>query len=97
MIAPRVGGIKEIIDGTNGVLLPPRRPELWARRSSRLIEDRELRREMGAVTPARRRVSQRAAQCTASGVRIGRHPAACVTHDYARVLWRPSCRVESVR
>jgi L-malate glycosyltransferase len=47
VIATSVGGATEIIDGMNGLLAPPRRPDLWAKATMRLIEDRQLRVEMG--------------------------------------------------
>jgi glycosyltransferase involved in cell wall biosynthesis len=47
VIATSVGGATEIIDGTNGLLAPPRRPDLWASAIRRLIEDRQLREAMG--------------------------------------------------
>jgi L-malate glycosyltransferase len=47
VIATSVGGTSEIMDARTGVLLPPREPQLWAREIERLIDDRQLRREMG--------------------------------------------------
>ena len=56
VIATSVGGTKEIIDGANGVLLPPRQPQIWAEAIERLLADRERRREMGRHS--RERVSE---------------------------------------
>ncbi|HEX8689131.1 MAG TPA: glycosyltransferase, partial [Solirubrobacterales bacterium] len=46
--ATDVGGPAEIVrPGVDGLLLPPRQPELWAQRLGPLIESSELRREYG--------------------------------------------------
>jgi L-malate glycosyltransferase len=47
VIATAVGGPPEIIeDGLNGLLVPPREPELWADAVTSVIEDQDLRRRM---------------------------------------------------
>jgi L-malate glycosyltransferase len=53
MLATEVGGPAEVIhDGVDGVLLPPRRPELWAAEIARLLADEPARRAMGAAARA---------------------------------------------
>jgi glycosyltransferase involved in cell wall biosynthesis len=48
VLATSVGGPPEIIsDGEEGLLLPPRQPDIWAQAAHRLLEDPELRAEMG--------------------------------------------------
>jgi L-malate glycosyltransferase len=48
VVATSVGGPAEVItDGTDGLLLPPQRPQEWADAVSGLIEDRPRRLEMG--------------------------------------------------
>jgi L-malate glycosyltransferase len=57
VVATRVGGPTEILtDWEDGVLLPPSQPELWARAVERLLDDPEMRAEMG------RRARDRAAR-----------------------------------
>ena len=54
VVATEVGGPAEIIrSGIDGLLLPPRRAELWARELEPLIDDPEGRRRMGASGRAR--------------------------------------------
>lgn len=48
VVATAVGGTAEVIrPDRDGLLLPPRQPELWAERLGPLIEDRDARRRMG--------------------------------------------------
>jgi L-malate glycosyltransferase len=48
--ATEVGGPAEIVrPGVDGLLLPPREPERWARELSPLLDDPERRRAMGAA------------------------------------------------
>ncbi|MEX2447946.1 MAG: glycosyltransferase [Solirubrobacterales bacterium] len=54
--ATEVGGPAEIVrDGVDGLLLPPRRPDVWAARLAPLIADAELRREYGGRARERAR------------------------------------------
>jgi glycosyltransferase involved in cell wall biosynthesis len=49
VVATRNGGPSEIIKGgVDGLLLPPRWPDEWARAILQLVESPELRREFGA-------------------------------------------------
>jgi glycosyltransferase involved in cell wall biosynthesis len=49
VVATRVGGIPEIVeDGVSGYLIGRRQPAEAADRILRLLDDRELRRKMGA-------------------------------------------------
>jgi glycosyltransferase involved in cell wall biosynthesis len=55
VVAPRVGGLEEIVtDGSQGCLVDGRDPEAYAERCLWLFKDAELRRRMGAA--ARKRV-----------------------------------------
>jgi len=55
IVATQVQGISEqIIDGKEGILIPPRNPEALALAIQRLISDRKLCTELGAA--ARRKV-----------------------------------------
>jgi glycosyltransferase involved in cell wall biosynthesis len=55
VLATSVGGPKEVIThGTDGLLLPPREPKVWAAEVSRLLADPGLRRSIGHA--ARKRV-----------------------------------------
>jgi len=47
VICTAVGGMNEIIDGQNGLLLPPREPELWAREIVQLLRTPLRREQMG--------------------------------------------------
>jgi glycosyltransferase involved in cell wall biosynthesis len=48
VIATNVGGTAEILQpGKEGLLLPPRSPDLWASEALRLLSDRTLRANMG--------------------------------------------------
>lgn len=48
VIATSVGGIGEVIDhGVDGLVLPPRDPDAWARAITELLSDRERRAQMG--------------------------------------------------
>jgi glycosyltransferase involved in cell wall biosynthesis len=53
VIATEVGGPAEIIRDGEGVLLPPRRPELWARELVPLIRDPQARAALGEAGRAR--------------------------------------------
>lgn len=58
VVASRVGGVPEMIeDGVSGLLVPPRDEAALANGLVHLLEDRELRRSLGAA--ARRRVARR--------------------------------------
>jgi len=48
IVATVHGGLPEIVNADNGVLLPPRRPDRWAEAVGRLIRDPERREAMGA-------------------------------------------------
>jgi colanic acid/amylovoran biosynthesis glycosyltransferase len=55
VVAPRVGGIDELIEnGVTGLLVPPAQPEALARAVKRLIDDEDARARM--IEPARRKV-----------------------------------------
>jgi glycosyltransferase involved in cell wall biosynthesis len=57
VVASRVGGLAELVDdGTTGVLVPPRRPDLLRAALERLLADPELRRRMGGAGRERIRV-----------------------------------------
>jgi glycosyltransferase involved in cell wall biosynthesis len=57
VIATNVGGPPEILaDGEEGVLLPPKRPDLWAAAVDELLSDEERRKAMAEA--ARRRVAR---------------------------------------
>jgi L-malate glycosyltransferase len=57
VVATEVGGPAEIVaPGVDGLLLPPREPELWASELGRLVDDAGLRRRMGAE--GRRRAAE---------------------------------------
>ena len=47
VIATRVGGNPELLDGGRGLLVPPRNPAALAAAVTRLLLDREEAREMG--------------------------------------------------
>jgi L-malate glycosyltransferase len=47
VVCTAVGGLAEIIDGHNGILLPPRDPERWAQEIGDLLADKERRVDMG--------------------------------------------------
>jgi glycosyltransferase involved in cell wall biosynthesis len=47
VLATVVGGLREIIDGRNGVLLPPQQPDRWAAEIEQLLKRPDLRRTMG--------------------------------------------------
>lgn len=48
VVATEVGGPSEVVrPGVDGLVLPPREPELWARELEPLIDDAGLRRRMG--------------------------------------------------
>ncbi len=48
VIGTQVGGIPEVIeDGVNGLLIPPRNPEILAQKIERLLEDPAGRRRLG--------------------------------------------------
>lgn len=47
VVCTAVGGMAEAIDGENGLLLPPREPERWARELRRLLQDDATRLDMG--------------------------------------------------
>jgi glycosyltransferase involved in cell wall biosynthesis len=47
VVATAVGGLSEIVDGRNGLLLPPKRPNLWAHEIARLVDHPTLRTAMG--------------------------------------------------
>jgi glycosyltransferase involved in cell wall biosynthesis len=50
VVASRVGGVPELVaDGENGFLVPPGNPDELAAAVGRLVEDRDLRRRLGAV------------------------------------------------
>ena len=54
VVATNVGGPAEAIrPGIDGLLLPPRRAELWAKRLEPLLDDPEGRRRIGASGRAR--------------------------------------------
>jgi glycosyltransferase involved in cell wall biosynthesis len=60
VVATAVGGIpQQLTDGREGFLVPPRDATAIARAVVRLIEDRQLRREMGARARARIRATCR--------------------------------------
>jgi glycosyltransferase involved in cell wall biosynthesis len=49
VVATSVGGIAEVVrDGVEGLVLPPRRPELWAEQVAQLLADPRRRRSLGA-------------------------------------------------
>jgi glycosyltransferase involved in cell wall biosynthesis len=79
VIATAVGGPTEIIEeGINGLLVPPREPELWADAVTALIEDRQLRERI--ASEGRR---------TAAGFSTNRHVAQ-VVDVYRQVVGRSS-------
>jgi D-inositol-3-phosphate glycosyltransferase len=48
VVASAVGGLGEtVVDGTTGLLVPPRRPDLIAASLRRLLDDEPLRRRLG--------------------------------------------------
>ena len=54
VVATDVGGPAELIsDGRDGLLVPPRQPELWASAVKTLIEDGPLRESMGRAARTR--------------------------------------------
>ncbi|HEY8188550.1 MAG TPA: glycosyltransferase family 4 protein [Pyrinomonadaceae bacterium] len=54
VVATRVGGLPEIIeDGVTGLLVPPRDPEALAVAITRVLEEPELRRQLGLAARAR--------------------------------------------
>jgi glycosyltransferase involved in cell wall biosynthesis len=54
VVATTVGGPAEILrDGEDGLLVPPRQPERWVRAVRRLIEQPELRMQMGRAARGR--------------------------------------------
>ncbi len=56
VIATETGGPADIIrDGIDGLLLPSRSPELWARRSEPLVDQAEVRLRMGREAQVRAR------------------------------------------
>lgn len=56
VVATEVGGPREILrDGEDGLLLPPRRPETWARAIEGLVDEPERRRAMGRSARTRAR------------------------------------------
>jgi len=57
VVATKVGGPAEVIDdGYDGLLLPPKRPEMWASRVQELLADGDLRSRIGQR--ARRKASR---------------------------------------
>ena len=48
VLATSVGGVPEIIEGDNGVMVPPQDPAALAQQLIRLLENQELRRTIGA-------------------------------------------------
>ena len=49
MIATSVGGLSELVDdGETGFLIPPGNPEALAEAALKLLNDDELRKEMGS-------------------------------------------------
>jgi glycosyltransferase involved in cell wall biosynthesis len=53
VVASASGGALEIVDSSCGILVPPRRSEAVAAALRQLINDRDLRRQLGAAGPAR--------------------------------------------
>jgi glycosyltransferase involved in cell wall biosynthesis len=53
VIASASGGALEIVDSSCGILVPPRRSEEVAKAVRRLMNDRDLRSQLGAAGPAR--------------------------------------------
>ena len=52
--ATSVGGPAEVVrDGIEGLLLPPRRPDIWGEAIAELLQDQERRRQMGVRGRAR--------------------------------------------
>lgn len=50
VVACRVGGVPELVeDGVTGLLLPPDDPDALSRALDRLVQDKEMREEMGAA------------------------------------------------
>jgi L-malate glycosyltransferase len=47
IVSTMYGGLPEIVNDDNGILLPPREPDLWAEEVGRLIDDPERREVMG--------------------------------------------------
>jgi glycosyltransferase involved in cell wall biosynthesis len=58
VVASSVGGLAElVVDGESGMLVPPGDPESLASALRRLIDDHQLRQELGAAARARARAS----------------------------------------
>ena len=53
VVTSRLGGSLEIVDSSCGILVPPREVEAVAEALRQLINDRDLRRRLGAAGPAR--------------------------------------------
>jgi len=50
VVTTAVGGITEVVkDGINGIIIPPKSPELLAKALERLLNDSDLRRKLGRV------------------------------------------------
>jgi phosphatidylinositol alpha-mannosyltransferase len=57
VLASAIPGFAQVVEaGRDGVLVPPRQPEAWARELAALLDDPELRRSMGrnGIAKARR-------------------------------------------
>jgi len=55
VVATRVGGIPETVDSDTGILIPPRDPSALAQAVSRLLQDSQLREDMGKAGRRRAR------------------------------------------
>ena len=87
VVGTTAGGIPEVVvDGTTGLLVPPRHPEELADAIVRLLEDEALRRRMGAAghdLVRQRFTAERMVEGTLAAYRR-LVPAAARTHDRTR-------------